>query len=67
MTEFQGMLDPAVHRPVYCFSNHDQWRIVTRRAGEAGAVDSHHATDPAGATDRLLWRRAGHAKYANQA
>lgn len=30
ITEFQGMLDPNVHRPVYCFGNHDQWRMVTR-------------------------------------
>ena len=37
VTEFQGMLDPAVHRPVYCFSNHDQWRIVTRMGGEEQA------------------------------
>lgn len=34
VTEFQGMLDPNVHRPVYCFSNHDQHRIVTRMGGE---------------------------------
>lgn len=34
VTEFQGMLDPGVHRPVYCFSNHDQHRIVTRMGGE---------------------------------
>ena len=30
ITEFQGMLDQTIHTPVYCFSNHDQWRIVTR-------------------------------------
>ena len=30
ITEFQGMLDPEVQRPVYCFGNHDQWRMVTR-------------------------------------
>lgn len=30
ITEFQGMLDPSVHRPVYCFGNHDQWRMVSR-------------------------------------
>ena len=34
VTEFQGMLDPAKHRPVYCFSNHDQHRIVTRMGGD---------------------------------
>lgn len=37
VTEFQGMLDPEQHRPVYCFSNHDQSRIVTRMGGEAQA------------------------------
>jgi alpha-glucosidase len=37
ITEFQGMLDPALHTPVYCFSNHDQWRIVTRVGGEEQA------------------------------
>lgn len=30
ITEFQGMLDSNVHRPVYCFGNHDQWRMVSR-------------------------------------
>lgn len=30
ITEFQGMLDPSVHRPVYCFGNHDQGRMVSR-------------------------------------
>lgn len=34
VTEFEGMLDPSVHRPVYCFSNHDQKRIVTRMGGD---------------------------------
>ena len=34
VTEFQGMLDPDAHTPVYCFSNHDQWRIVTRFGDE---------------------------------
>jgi alpha-glucosidase len=34
VTEFQGMLDPDLHRPVYCFSNHDQPRIVSRMGGE---------------------------------
>ena len=37
VTEFQGMLDPEQHRPVYCFSNHDQSRIVTRMGGEPQA------------------------------
>lgn len=30
ITEFQGMLNPAEHTPVYCFGNHDQHRLVTR-------------------------------------
>ncbi|MFZ1258360.1 MAG: alpha-amylase family glycosyl hydrolase [Candidatus Saccharimonas sp.] len=30
ITEFQGMLNPNEHTPVYCFSNHDQMRLVTR-------------------------------------
>lgn len=34
VTEFQGMLDPESHMPVYCFSNHDQHRIVSRVGGE---------------------------------
>ncbi|NCU37721.1 DUF3459 domain-containing protein [Candidatus Saccharibacteria bacterium] len=34
VTEFQGMLKPDEHTPVYCFSNHDQSRIVTRMGGE---------------------------------
>jgi alpha-glucosidase len=34
ITEFQGMLQAGVHMPVYCFSNHDQWRIRTRFGGE---------------------------------
>ncbi len=33
ITEFQGMLNPEVHIPVYCFGNHDQWRLVTRMGG----------------------------------
>lgn len=37
VTEFQGMLDPDKHRPVYCFSNHDQSRIVTRMGGDEQA------------------------------
>lgn len=37
VTEFQGMLDPETHRPVYCFSNHDQHRIVTRMGGSEQA------------------------------
>ena len=37
VTEFQGMLDPDKHRPVYCFGNHDQWRMVTRYGGEEQA------------------------------
>lgn len=37
VTEFQGMLDPDQHTPVYCFSNHDQSRIVTRMGGEEQA------------------------------
>ena len=34
ITEFQGMLDPERHIPVYCFGNHDQWRLATRMGGE---------------------------------
>lgn len=34
ITEFQGMLNPDEHTPVYCFGNHDQWRIVSRVGGE---------------------------------
>lgn len=37
ITEFQGMIDQTIHTPVYCFSNHDQWRIVTRVGGEEQA------------------------------
>lgn len=37
ITEFQGMLDPVQHTPVYCFGNHDQWRLVTRMGGEEQA------------------------------
>lgn len=33
VTEFQGMLDPEIHRPVYCFGNHDQPRMVSRYGG----------------------------------
>ena len=29
INEFQGMLLPE-HTPVYCFGNHDQWRLVSR-------------------------------------
>ncbi len=34
ITEFQGMIDPEKHMPVYCFGNHDQWRLVTRMGGD---------------------------------
>ncbi len=34
ITEFQGMLNPDEHRPVYCFGNHDQKRLATRMGGE---------------------------------
>lgn len=37
ITEFQGMLDPERHVPVYCFGNHDQWRLVTRMGGDEQA------------------------------
>lgn len=37
ITEFQGMLNPDQHVPVYCFGNHDQWRLVTRMGGEEQA------------------------------
>jgi alpha-glucosidase len=36
ITEFQGMLNPAEHIPVYCFGNHDQHRLASR-VGEAQA------------------------------
>jgi alpha-glucosidase len=36
ITEFQGMLNPSEHTPVYCFGNHDQHRLATR-VGEAQA------------------------------
>ncbi|MEO8691739.1 MAG: alpha-amylase family glycosyl hydrolase [Candidatus Saccharimonas sp.] len=34
VTDFQGMLDPKQHLPVYCFGNHDQPRMVSRYEGE---------------------------------
>ncbi len=34
ITEFQGMLNPDEHTPVYCFSNHDNSRIVSRLGAE---------------------------------
>ncbi len=37
VNEFQGMINPEVHTPVYCFSNHDQPRIVTRFGGKEQA------------------------------
>lgn len=37
VTEFQGMLDPDQHTPVYCFGNHDQPRLVSRMSGEEQA------------------------------
>ena len=37
VNEFQGMINPDVHTPVYCFSNHDQSRIITRFGGEKQA------------------------------
>lgn len=37
ITEFQGMLDPDQHMPVYCFGNHDQARLVTRIGSEERA------------------------------
>lgn len=37
VNEFQGMINPDMHTPVYCFSNHDQSRIVTRFGGEKQA------------------------------
>ena len=37
VNEFQGMINPDEHTPVYCFSNHDQSRIVTRFGGEEQA------------------------------
>jgi alpha-glucosidase len=37
VTEFQGMLNPDEHTPVYCFSNHDKPRIVSRMGGQEQA------------------------------
>ena len=37
ITEFQGMLDPNQHTPVYCFGNHDQPRLVSRMGGDEQA------------------------------
>lgn len=37
ITEFQGMLDPDEHTPVYCFGNHDQSRLVSRMGGDEQA------------------------------
>lgn len=37
ITEFQGMIDPEVHRPIYCFGNHDQWRMVSRYGSDEKA------------------------------
>ncbi|MBC7764399.1 alpha-amylase [Microbacteriaceae bacterium] len=34
VTEFQGMLNQDIHTPVYCFSNHDNSRIVSRYGRE---------------------------------
>ena len=38
ITEFQGMLDPSEHTPVYCFGNHDQHRLATRVGDEQARV-----------------------------
>lgn len=37
ITEFQGMIDPEAHRPIYCFGNHDQWRMVSRYGSDEKA------------------------------
>ena len=37
ITEFQGMIDPETHRPIYCFGNHDQWRMVSRYGSDEKA------------------------------
>lgn len=34
VSEFQGMLDPKQHMPVYCFGNHDQSRLASRVGSE---------------------------------
>lgn len=34
VSEFQGMLDPKQHTPVYCFGNHDQPRLASRVGSE---------------------------------
>ncbi len=38
ITEFQGMLNPAEHTPVYCFGNHDQHRLASRVGEEQARV-----------------------------
>ncbi len=38
ITEFQGMLNPDEHTPVYCFGNHDQHRLVSRVGREQARV-----------------------------
>lgn len=37
VNDFQDMIDSTLHTPVYCFSNHDQPRIVSRYGGEKQA------------------------------
>ncbi|MBL8121908.1 DUF3459 domain-containing protein [Candidatus Saccharibacteria bacterium] len=38
ITEFQGFLNQEEHMPVYCFGNHDQWRLVSRVGAEQARV-----------------------------
>lgn len=38
ITEFQGMLNPDEHMPVYCFGNHDQPRLASRIGQEQARV-----------------------------
>lgn len=38
ITEFQGFLNQEEHTPVYCFGNHDQWRLVSRVGAEQARV-----------------------------
>lgn len=38
ITEFQGFLNQDEHTPVYCFGNHDQWRLASRVGEEQARV-----------------------------
>ena len=38
ISDFQGMINPEEHTPVYCLSNHDNSRIVTRLGEEQARI-----------------------------